>query len=378
MSDPVSVIVPARNEAATIGRVVGRLRNMEGIAEVVVIDNASTDATAAQADAAGARVVAEARPGMGHAVRTGIGAARHAWVMKVDADLDKFDLSLFARMQAARAPGVGLVKGAWNDPGDDMPMTRLLVRPALACMFPGLVHLTAPNSGIYLFDKSLIAHAELVGSYAVDIDVMLRIHAAGAAVNEVDIGRIVHDARDPGHYSGMAEQIFGFFLGRQPIDPMGEVVILAETGAAVIRAALGHAACKLRAGARVTVALEEAQGRGVQALANTLAAYPTARLVELATGEEISPGSHASRLTIVAEAGAPMRSAQALQACLGSDLPVALWQMPGPSQAGPDIALPIAEGWAVKRAALARMGEAGQCAPHETFLDCAAGARSPV
>ena len=375
MSDPVSVIVPARNEAQTIGRVVGQLRDMAGIAEVVVIDNASTDATAARAEAAGARVVSEARPGMGHAVRTGIGAARHDWVMKVDADLDKFDLPLFARMQAARAPGVGLVKGAWNDPDDDMPMTRLLVRPALARMFPGLVHLTAPNSGIYLFDKSCIAHAELVGTYAVDIDVMLRVHAAGAGVTEVDIGRIVHDARDPGHYSAMAEQIFGFFLGRQPVDPMGEVVILAATGEAVIRAASGHAACKLRGGARVTFALADGQGAGARALAEVLAAWPTARIVDLAAAGEIRPGPHASRITIIAEAGAPMRSAAALQARLTADLPVDLWQMPDTLPAGPDIAVDIAEGCAIKQAALARIGDAEHCAPRETFLDRGTGAR---
>src|SRR6056297_1302445 len=377
MSDPSSVIVPARNEAQTIGRVVGQLRDMAGIAEVVVIDNASTDATAAQAEAAGARVVAEARPGMGHAVRTGTRAARHDWVMKVDADLDKFDLPLFARMQDARAPGIGLVKGAWNDPEDDMPMTRLLVRPALARMFPGLTHLTAPNSGIYLFDKSLIAHAELVGIYAVDIDVMLRVHAAGAGVTEVDIGRIVHDARDPGHYSGMAEQIFGFFLGRQAVDPMGEVVILAATGEAVIRAASGHAACKLRAGARVTVALADGQGAGGQAVAGMLAAYPTARIVDLAAADEIRPGPHAVRMTVIAEDGAPMRSAEAVQARLIPSLPVDLWQMPGPSSlAGPDIAVDIADGCGVKRAALARIGAADPCAPRETFLDRGTGARS--
>ena len=85
-------------------------------------------------------------------------------------------------------------------------------------MFPGLGHLRAPNTGIYLFDRSRIAHANLTGDYAVDIDVMLRVHAAGADVAEVDIGRIEHDARDVSHYNGMAEEIFAFFLSRQPLD----------------------------------------------------------------------------------------------------------------------------------------------------------------
>jgi len=370
MSDPVSAIVPARNEAQTIGRVIKQLHGMDGIAEVVVIDNASTDGTAAQAEASGARGVSEACPGMGHAVRTGISAARHNWVMKVDADLDKFDLPLFARMQDARAPGVGLVKGAWNDPDDDMPMTRLLVRPALARMFPGLAHLSAPNSGIYLCDKSLIAHAELAGDYAVDIDVMLRVHAAGAEVTEVDIGRIVHDARNATHYGGMAEQIFGFFLGRQRVDPMGEVVILAESGEAVIRAALGHAGNKLRGGARVTVALSDWQGAGAQALARAMEAYPTARMMTLSAGCGIEPGPHAARVTLIVEPGEALRRAGALHARLSTDMPTALWQMPDPGEGRADIAVEIGTGCGIKCAALARIGVAERPAPRELFVDC--------
>ncbi|MFU8778529.1 MAG: glycosyltransferase family 2 protein, partial [Roseovarius sp.] len=84
MTDPVSVIVPARNEAQTIARVVSVLADMPDLAEVVVIDNGSTDATAELARRAGATVVSEARAGMGYAVRAGIAAARHDWVMKVD------------------------------------------------------------------------------------------------------------------------------------------------------------------------------------------------------------------------------------------------------------------------------------------------------
>src|SRR6056297_469177 len=309
MSDPISVIVPARNEAQTIARVVSVLRDMAGIAEVVVIDNGSTDATAAEAVSAGAQVLTETRPGMGHAVRTGIGAARHDWVMKVDADLDKFDTALFSRMAEARRPGVGLIKGAWNDPKDNMPMTRLLVRPALAGMFPGLGHLRAPNTGIYLFDKSRIAHGELVGDYAVDIDVMLRVHAAGAEVAEVDIGRIVHDARDVSHYNGMAEQIMAFFLSRQPLDLLGEVVVLAERPETVIRTALGHAARKLIAGGRVTFALGE--GASVDDLSG------------------VAPVAHTARLTVIAEEGTALTAAWAFAARHDTALPVALWRMPG-------------------------------------------------
>jgi hypothetical protein len=365
MPDPISVIVPARNEAQTIARVIRVLRDMSGIAEVVVIDNASTDATAAEAAGAGAQVVTETRPGMGHAVRTGIGAARHDWVMKVDADLDKFDTALFSRMSEARAPGVGLIKGAWNDPKDNMPMTRLLVRPALAGMFPGLGHLRAPNTGIYLFDKSRIAHGELVGDYAVDIDVMLRMHAAGAEVAEVDIGRIVHDARDVSHYNGMAEQIMAFFLSRQPLDLLGEVIVVAERPETVIRTALGHAARKLMSGARVTFAL--GAGAGLDILSEAVAPFATARIVTLDDLSGVVPAAHTARLTVIAEEGATQTAARSFAARQATALPVPLWRMPGEGGRLGDVSVDIAEGVAVKRVALERLDGSAEVAPREVF-----------
>jgi len=300
MTDPVSVIVPARNEAETIRNVVLILLGMADVGEVVVIDNGSTDDTAAQADAAGARVVSETRVGMGHAVRAGIIAAKYDWVMKVDADLDKFDTDLFARMPAARGPGIGLVKGAWHDPGDNMPMTRLLVMPAICLMFPGLGHLRAPNSGLYLFNKSLIAPGALVDDYAVDLDVMLRVHAAGAKVAEVDIGRIEHDVRDVPHYNAMAEMLLKFFLSRQNRRLTTEMVVMAQDGAEVIRHALGTIAAKAVAGGRVTICLASDQGPDAQVLRKVLSPYPTVRVLPLAAANTFAPGANATGLRVLA------------------------------------------------------------------------------
>ena len=65
------MLIPAHNEALSIGLVLGEIP--AGLAqEVVVVDNASTDATAAAARAAGATVVAESRPGYGQACLAGL------------------------------------------------------------------------------------------------------------------------------------------------------------------------------------------------------------------------------------------------------------------------------------------------------------------
>lgn len=76
----ISVIVPARNEAGCIGDLV-RAVLAQPVAEVVVVDNGSTDDTGAFAQAAGARVVREARPGYGYACLAGVLAAPEAEVL---------------------------------------------------------------------------------------------------------------------------------------------------------------------------------------------------------------------------------------------------------------------------------------------------------
>lgn len=71
----VSVIIPTRNEAQAIGRVIADLP-ADVITEVIVVDNNSTDGTPEIAASAGARVIAESRRGYGQACLTGIANSR--------------------------------------------------------------------------------------------------------------------------------------------------------------------------------------------------------------------------------------------------------------------------------------------------------------
>lgn len=67
----VSVVLPCLNEVASVGRCVTEAAVTAGRAglgaEVVVVDNGSTDGSAAEAAGHGARVVREPRPGYGRA-----------------------------------------------------------------------------------------------------------------------------------------------------------------------------------------------------------------------------------------------------------------------------------------------------------------------
>jgi glycosyltransferase involved in cell wall biosynthesis len=83
----VAVVIPCHNEERSIGKVVEDFRRALPQASIVVVDNASTDATALRAREAGATVLHESRPGKGFAVVRGFRATRDAdFVVLVDGD----------------------------------------------------------------------------------------------------------------------------------------------------------------------------------------------------------------------------------------------------------------------------------------------------
>jgi glycosyltransferase involved in cell wall biosynthesis len=90
MPPPISVIIPALNEAESIGYVVSEMP-WQLIAECIVVDNGSTDETAAVAEAAGARVVRSPR-GYGAACKAGGEAALPSSTILVYMDGDGSDV----------------------------------------------------------------------------------------------------------------------------------------------------------------------------------------------------------------------------------------------------------------------------------------------
>jgi glycosyltransferase involved in cell wall biosynthesis len=114
----VSIVIPPFNEAGSIAAVVRELLAAAPWREVLVIDDGSTDSTADEAHAAGARVIRQPyNKGNGAAVKAGIRAASGEYLLIVDGDgqhqpsdalrlvthLGTFDLVVGARSAATQA-----------------------------------------------------------------------------------------------------------------------------------------------------------------------------------------------------------------------------------------------------------------------------------
>jgi glycosyltransferase involved in cell wall biosynthesis len=133
----VSVVIPCLNEAENIEECVRRARaaiEAGGFTgEVVVADNDSTDGSGALAEAAGARVVHEPRPGYGSAYMAGFAAARGEYIVMADADLT-YDFAEIPRFVAELDKGAQLVMGDRMDnihPGAMPWLHRYVGNPVL-------------------------------------------------------------------------------------------------------------------------------------------------------------------------------------------------------------------------------------------------------
>ncbi len=228
-STTVSLVVPARNEAATVGDVVLRCRStlMETAAlvdEVVVIDSDSTDATYAIARDAGAVVhrACEIRPDLG----TGRGKGEAMWKSQfvthgdltvfMDADLVDWDTHFVPGLLGPLLtdPEVQLVKGFYQRPGatgayEGGRVTELTARPLLALLFPPLAGLVQPLAGEWAVRREHLAQLSVPTGYAVEIASLIDTWRTRGldAIAQVDLGRRAHSHQALLDLGAMSTQI---------------------------------------------------------------------------------------------------------------------------------------------------------------------------
>jgi glucosyl-3-phosphoglycerate synthase len=239
----VSLCIPARNEAATIGAIVEQVHDHPLVDEVLVVDDHSRDGTADAAASAGARVVHAAEvlaehgagPGKGQALWKATAVATGDLLAFCDGDVRDFSPHYVVGLLGPllTAPGVCFVKAFYERPGDGHPrgggrVTELVARPMLHLLFPHLAGTVQPLAGEFAGRRSLLERLPFVEGYGVDIGLL--IDAAGAlgvdGLAQVDLGRRVHRNRPLADLGPMAAIVLMTALQRAGIDEVPADMVL--------------------------------------------------------------------------------------------------------------------------------------------------------
>lgn len=205
----LSVIIPMYNESGrvreTFADVARTLSEASWRAEVVLVDDGSTDSTPAIAktliesvtpfDLVTYRMVEHGRNrGKGAAVRTGLAASTGRWRLMMDADNAARLVEVNKLFAAAGETGAGLIAGSRSVVGSDVdaqPFRKLtggVYKLALAGMGLAMLHDTQCGFKLYRGDLAdeIARHAAEDG-FAFDIEHLLLARRAGVGLSEVGI-----------------------------------------------------------------------------------------------------------------------------------------------------------------------------------------------
>lgn len=249
----VSVVVPARDEAATVADVVGGIRSdlVEAaesahgaplVDELVVIDSDSTDGTAEVASGAGAIVHASAgiRPdlsthrGKGEALWKSLFVTTGDLLVFVDADLRLWGTHFVTGLLGPllTRPEVRLVKGYYDrilDTGSGAVstaggrVTELVARPLLDLWWPELAGVIQPLAGEWAARRDLMESVAVPTGYGVELGTLLDTHGRYGlgGIAQVDLGARAHEHQHDHDLAVMAAELLA--VGHSRCHPTPEV-----------------------------------------------------------------------------------------------------------------------------------------------------------
>jgi glucosyl-3-phosphoglycerate synthase len=238
----VSVVIPARNEAATVADVVsqvGQLKDRGLVDELIVIDSDSVDNTAESATRAGAKVFAareietgyEPVAGKGEALWKSLFVTTGDLLVFIDADLTEwgphFVTGLLGPLLTTQ--NTQLVKGFYDRLADDLAgsdqlapqggrVTELCARPLLNLYWPELAALVQPLAGEWAIRRSLMQQLSVPVGYGVEFATVTDTWSERGldAIAQVDLGRRGHRHQNVHDLGVMAAEILATAMRRLP------------------------------------------------------------------------------------------------------------------------------------------------------------------
>ena len=227
----VSMCIPCRNEAATIGQVVHRFMPILGtlVDELIVIDDGSTDDTARCAAGAGATVIPIADiharygfgRGKGNVLWASLAVTTGDFLVWCDGDVTSATGEWVARLLAPmlRDRDVALVKACYDRPTDNGGggrTTELVARPLLSLYAPALATLHQPLAGETAGRRSALEQVPFVEGWGVEIALLYDIAARFGveAIAQVDLGTRVHRHQALASLAVQAAEVMATLLGR--------------------------------------------------------------------------------------------------------------------------------------------------------------------
>ena len=218
----VSVCIPTRDEAATVGGIVRNLRrNLHErsrlVDEIVVMDAGSGDDTVAVAQAEGAKVFFEHEvlpgegpgSGKGEALWKSLHACQGDLICFVDADIRNFHARFVYGLLGPLLddPEIQYVKAFYERPIRERNalratgggrVTELLARPLINLLWPELAGIVQPLSGEYAGRRETLEQVPFFSGYGVELGLLVDIAARFGvdAIAQVDLDRRVHRNQD--------------------------------------------------------------------------------------------------------------------------------------------------------------------------------------
>lgn len=192
------VVIPAFQERGRVGEVVSGVRTALAASDVLVVDDGSSDGTAAEAVAAGARVVSlPLNLGYGAALQTGYKyATRNGYeiVAQIDADGQHRPVCLRGMVAELERSGCDVVVGS-RFLGDDGHYRPQFARQLGIKLFSRIAssvtrqRVTDPTSGLQVM-RGAVAEFFCTNVYPTDYpdaDILILLHRSGFTVREVPV-----------------------------------------------------------------------------------------------------------------------------------------------------------------------------------------------